>query len=457
MADERIIRFDGGSLVLDGFPASEVPAGFLDDPRIRKPRGPASLYHQVVLDLHRRKIPYVDEARGYGVLGRPHVKDRAPRPYQVDAVTAWRAAGRRGTVVLPTGAGKSFVAELCIADADRHALVIAPTLDLVGQWYDVLRRAFGDPVGILGGGVHEIADLTVATYDSAWLHVAKTGNRFGLLVFDEVHHLPGASYSQAAEASIAPFRLGLTATLERGDGSHSRIDELVGPVVSRLEITDLKGDFLAEYHTEIIAVHLSAEDRVAYELARGKYRAFVDSQGLGGGAGGWQRFIQVAARSKEGRDAFRAWRESRRIIEGAPAKLRMLEELLRQHTDTRCIVFTNDNATVYEISRRLLLPAITHQTDVKERRALLTAFGDGSLPVLVTSRVLNEGVDLPSAEIAIVLSGTQTVREHVQRLGRILRKAEGKQAVLYELIVADSIEERQSERRRAHVAYGGAG
>ena len=116
-------------------------------------------------------------------------------------------------------------------------------------------------------------------------------------------------------------------------------------------------------------------------------------------------------------------------------------------------MFTNDNATVYEISRRLLLPAITHQTDLKERRAMLAAFADGRLPVIVTSKVLNEGVDIPSADVAIVLSGTATVREHVQRLGRILRKQEGKQAVLYELVVEDSAEERTSARRREHAAY----
>ena len=130
-----------------------------------------------------------------------------------------------------------------------------------------------------------------------------------------------------------------------------------------------------------------------------------------------------------------------------------VEELLRRHRDGRVILFTNDNATVYDISRRLLLPAITHQTDAKERRALLAAFSDGTLPVLVTSRVLNEGVDIPAADVAVVLSGTGTVREHVQRLGRILRPSEGKQAILYELVVEGTSEEVTSARRRDHVAY----
>lgn len=117
------------------------------------------------------------------------------------------------------------------------------------------------------------------------------------------------------------------------------------------------------------------------------------------------------------------------------------------------IIFTNDNMTAYRISSLFLIPCITHQTKIKERRQLISKFTDGSLPVLVTSRVLNEGVDLPSAEVAIVMSGTGTVREHVQRLGRILRPSEGKHAVLYELVAQDTAEEYTSRRRRRHDAY----
>lgn len=454
MSRPRLVRFDRGTLLLEHFPPSELPEGFVHDPRVGLPRGRASRYHDVLLDLHRRGVPYDDRARRYERLDRPWDEPNEPRDYQREAVDAWRAAGRRGVVVLPTGAGKSFVARLCIRDAGRSALVVAPTLDLVSQWADQLLRTFGPPIGILGGGAHEIEDITVSTYDSAWMHVERYGDRFGLVVFDEVHHLPGPTFAQAAEGAIAPFRLGLTATLERPDGEHAQIERLVGPVVYRREIRELAGDFLAEYRTECLQVQLSEADRAAYDLAWGTYRGFVESRGLSlGGPGGWQRFLREASKSREGRVALRSWREARRILQGADAKLRLLEELLARHRDGRVLVFTHDNATVYGISRRLLLPAVTHQTPIQERRALLAGFADGSLPALVTSRVLNEGVDIPSADVAIVLSGTATVREHVQRLGRILRRREGKQAVLYELVVAETAEERTSARRRDHDAY----
>jgi superfamily II DNA or RNA helicase len=449
----RILRFDRGTLLLEGFPDEEVPPSFRKDARVGMWRAPAIAYHQVALDLHKRGIPYDDQARAYGPLNREHRSERTPRDYQREAVAAWRAAGRRGTVVLPTGAGKSFVAELAIALCDRSALVVAPTLDLVGQWYDGLRRAFGDPVGIVGGGVHEVHDITVTTYDSAYIHVERYGARFGLVVFDEVHHLPGATYSQAAEGSLAPFRLGLTATLEREDGGEERVESLIGPVVYRKGIRDLSGEFLASYQTEVLEVSLSQEERAAHDGAMALYRSFRESRGIGGGRSGWNHFLREAARSSEGRKAHRAWLDARRILQGNQAKLQRLEELLRQHASDRVLVFTNDNATVYKLSRQLLLPAITHQTDLKERSRLLQDFSDGTLPVLVTSRVLNEGVDLPAADVAIVLSGTSTVREHVQRLGRILRPQADKHAILYEIVVEESAEQRTSRLRREHDAY----
>src|SRR5262249_26761988 len=119
----------------------------------------------------------------------------------------------------------------------------------------------------------------------------------------------------------------------------------------------------------------------------------------------------------------------------------------------RVLVFTYDNATVYQIARRFLVPAITHQTKTRERRLILQRFHSGEYPVIVTSQVLNEGVDVPAANVGIILSGTGSVREHVQRLGRLLRQQGDKQAVLYEVVKRRTAEEFTSDRRRQHHAY----
>src|SRR6202034_3586325 len=188
--------------------------------------------------------------RAYEELTQGAVARREPRPYQREALAAWKHARGRGVVVLPTGAGKSHVAAMAIDDRRRSTLVVAPTLDLVRQWYDLLGATFGVPIGLLGGGEHDVQALTVATYDSAHLHMDHLGARFGLVVFDECHHLPGASYAMAAKACLAPYRLGLTATPERSDGRDAELAGLIGPVAYRKDIIELSGGHLAEYDSQ---------------------------------------------------------------------------------------------------------------------------------------------------------------------------------------------------------------
>lgn len=452
------VRFEGGTLVLDGPEGTgpdTLPAGFVWDPRIGRARAPANAYGSLVEEARASSVELEDRAKAYRKLDElRHLSTRAPRAYQEEAVAAWKAARWRGVIVLPTGAGKSYVAERVIAEARRSTLVVVPTLDLLSQWYGNLRAAFGCEIGLLGGGHHEILDITVTTYDSAAIHMDRYGDRFGLVIWDEAHHLPAPAYARAAASLVAPLRLGLTATPERPDGGEQLMYELVGPPCYRREITELAGDFLAEYTTEVVTVRLSDAEREAYEAARTRYRAFVTSEGISmRGPDGWRRFLVAAARSREGRAAFRAHLEARRIAHGTERKVDLVRALVAHEWGRRTLVFTNDNATAWKIAELLLAPCITHHTDVKERRAWLDAFGAGEVTVLVTSRVLNEGVDLPSAEVAIVVSGTSTVRESVQRLGRILRPGHDKQAILYELVTEGTSEVFASERRREHDAY----
>lgn len=412
------------------------------------------MYAPLVRHLRRAARPYDDEARAYQELSTGLQVRREPRPFQAAALKAWWAAGGQGQVILPTGSGKSHVALMAIDKARRSALVVAPTLDLVRQWYDLLSASFRQPVGVIGGGDYQVEPLTVITYDSAHLHMEHLGAKFGMVIFDECHHLPGESYSLAAESCLAPFRLGLTATPERQDGRERLLDTLIGKEVYREEIVDLSGDYLAEYETVRIVVELSAEEREEHDRARAQYRAFVARQGIRiGSPEGWQEFIQRAAVSEAGRAAMRAYRRQRELAFAAPAKLDYVEHLLHEHRHERSILFTQDNRTAYEISRRFLVPAITHQTKVTERSHILSSLNDGVYNAVVTSKVLNEGVDVPSASVAIVVSGSGSVREHVQRLGRVLRKSGDKRATLYELITADTTETHTSRRRREHSAY----
>lgn len=452
------IRFQSGTLLIDcqGEPPAEIANFCHRDNRVQAFRATASDYAPIILSLYKNKIPYDDKARRYTTLDLPGKLSREPRFYQREALKAWERSMRRGIVVLPTGTGKSFLAQMAIASGKRSTLVVVPTLDLLAQWALQLKNAFGCPVGTLGGGSHDIQDITVSTYDSALLSLDTNGDRFGLLVVDECHHLPGAAYSQIAKMCLAPYRLGLTATPERPDGLHLEYSSLLGPICYRKEITDLPEEtVLAPYETIPVYTPLDEDELKEYQRSREIYTNFVRRERISfGSPQGWNNFLRVCARSREGRAAFQAYMEQKRISRSPRSKFRMVAELLAAHRHDRTLIFTADNATAYQLGNLFALPVLTHHTKTAERMEFLERFRSGEYPVLVTSKVLNEGVDVPAANIGIVVSGSGSVREHVQRLGRILRPSPGKTALLYELISEGTGETYTSERRRMHPAYG---
>jgi superfamily II DNA or RNA helicase len=452
------LAFNEGTVLVEGLPegANSGLPGVEFDHRIRQFRAQAIEYRPIVEHLRRHHIAYIDNARDYNKVDWKLRVEKEAFPHQTEGVQAWIKADKRGVVVLPTGTGKTHLANLAIEQAGRPTLVVTPTIDLMNQWYDELSMSFATEVGLLGGGYYDIRPLTVTTYDSAYLNMDRLGNKFGLIVFDECHHLPGPTYGLAAICAIAPFRLGLTATPERADNAHTHLDSLIGPIVYRREITQLRGRFLAEYQVMTLYVNLTDEERFEYERAREIYRQFVQDAGIDmRRPNAWAQFLFTAHRSTEGRQAYLAYRRQRELALAAPAKLNLLGKLLDRHNGDRILIFTHDNATVYKIARRFLVPVITHQTKTKERREVLLRFNAGTFPIVATSRVLNEGVNVPEANVAVILSGTGSVREHVQRLGRILRKSGEKEATLYEVITRGTVEEFTSNRRRQHSAYGG--
>jgi superfamily II DNA or RNA helicase len=210
---------------------------------------------------------------------------------------------------------------------------------------------------------------------------------------------------------------------------------------------------LAAFQIRPIYVELSPAEREAYRHALVERNNFLQANRISlSSLTGWNRFVMASARSVEGRRAMRAHREARRIAHATPAKLRILQVILADHPGAKTVIFTEDNSTAYEVSQRFLIPCITHQTAIKERQFMLEAFKGGTYKALVTSKVLNEGVDMPDASIGVILSGSASNREFVQRLGRILRRGQDKKAVLYEVVSRETREERVAERRRGTLA-----
>lgn len=446
------LKFDRGTLILHPPPRGKAWMDFATwDDRVERFRIPAIQYRTLVETLQAEGTNFEDQARGFERLTMTTSLEREPYPHQREALEAWTQAGRKGVVVLPTAAGKTYLAQMAMQATPRSTLITVPTLDLMHQWYTHLLAAFPDvEVGLLGGGSRDRTPILVATYDSAAIHAETLGNRYALLICDECHHLPSDFNRVIAEYSIAPYRLGLTATPDRTDGRHTDLDFLLGTVVYHRTAEELAGQALATHEVVQIKVKLSQEERDRYNTLIQTRNHFLEQRNIHlGSIDGWQRFVMVSAQSQAGRRAMLAHREARAIALGTEGKLRILDDLLGQHYPERTIVFTNDNATVYRISQQFLIPAITHQTPVKERHEILQKFREGVYHTLVVSHVLNEGVDVPDARVAIILSGTGSSREYIQRLGRVLRKGHGnKQAVLYEVIAEETTEEGVSRRRR---------
>ena len=450
------LTYDQGTVVVDNFPKHlETRFEFLRwDNRTQQYRVPGYRYRELIEDFSEADLEFDDAVRSYEKTATDLKEPIKPRAHQQEAQDAWMKASCRSTVCLPTGAGKTILAVLTIAEIKRSTLVVVPTLDLMSQWEAVLEKFIGEPIGLLGGGSHDIQPITIATYDSGQMHIERYGNRFGFLIFDECHHLPGPLYQKIALCSIAPYRLGLSATLERADGKESVIYDLVGPLVYEGDVQQMIGAGLAPYEVITIEVPMNEKEQDQYDRARGMYTDFIKKQRINMSApNGWQTFMFKSSRSAEGKLAMKAFREQKQLAQASANKLKELWQIIRFHREDRMIIFTNDNALAYRIGKLFLLPVLTHQTKMKERKRMLAEFKEGHLKILVTSKVLNEGVDVPEASVGVVVSGSSAIREHVQRLGRILRAQKDKTAILYELISQGTSEYFVNKRRREHRAY----
>jgi superfamily II DNA or RNA helicase len=205
-----------------------------------------------------------------------------------------------------------------------------------------------------------------------------------------------------------------------------------------------------------VPVALDATERRRYRELRGRFATSYAAFQRKMPDAAWREYMRDASRTTQGRAALAAWREYHALLAYPDGKRAALREILGEHRGSRTLVFTADNATAYAIARELLVMPITHEIRRSERTRALAGFRTGECPVLVSSQVLEEGFDVPDADLAIVVGGSASPRRHVQRVGRVLRPRDGKRALIYELAVAESTEAADVARRRAGLGVGAA-
>jgi superfamily II DNA or RNA helicase len=436
--------FDKGTLLLRG--EVGTPYGKWD-PRVGCYRIKAIHYRDVLAYLKESALHFQDNVPDLPPIQT--LKDTVElRPYQNQALANWSRASMRGVLALPTAAGKTYIALKAISRLKTQTLIVVPTLDLIDQWRQRVMECLNTEAGAVGGGENNVQMITVSTYDSAYLQAEALGNRFMFIVFDEVHHLASQSYMQIGEMYIAPYRMGLTATYERTDERHKLLPQLVGDLVYTAKVKDLAGKHLSPYSHEKIYAELTPDEERTYESQMMVFRNYLKEKGITlRSAADFQRFIMTTGRDRRAREALLARNRALKVALNSETKLNHLAKQLEAHRDEKTLIFTLHNDLVYRISRKFLTPALTYQTPKGERREILDNFRSGKYRVIVTSQVLDEGVDVPDASVGFILSGTGSKREYIQRLGRLLRKVEGKQAKLVEIVSKETVEVRISRRR----------
>jgi len=355
------------------------------------------------------------------------------RPYQAEAAAAFGAAGA-GVVVLPCGSGKTIVGMQAIAQQSSETLIITSNAASVAQWRSELldKTTLGsESIGEYTGHAKQLRPVTITTYqmlthrpsrDGGFPHLDLFERReWGLVIYDEVHLLPAPVFRATARIQ-ARRRLGLTATLIREDGAAPLVFTLVGPKRYDTAWRELED-------AGWIAVARCAEVRVPFDAERRMSYALADE------------------------------RERFRLASCNPSKDALVARLLAEHPGAQALVIGYYVDQLRRIAQTLGAPVITGKTPRHEREELYASFRAGELAVLCVSKVANFALDLPSASVAVQISGTFGSRqEEAQRLGRLLRPKPGDNAAhFYTLVTHETCEQDFAHNRQRFLAEQGYG
>lgn len=445
-----ILYYDKGSIVISGI--NQIPYSVID-PRTNQLRALALHYQDIITYLQNSGIQYEDNVMELIPIQNLRIENinLSLRAYQKKAIENWVKAGKKGCIILPTGSGKTIIAIKLIEIINSSTLIVVPTLDLMEQWTKFLSKYFQKiEIGNIGGGIFNITGITVSTYDSAYIRSSFIGNKFAFVIFDELHHLAAPGYRTIAEQFTSPYRLGLTATYEREDNLHLDFPRLVGGIVYQSSVNELARDkHLASFIVEKRYVKLLPEEEIEYQKNYDQYLSYLHKLGIKYDQIGFQKLIMISGKNQYARNALLARNKALDIALNSQSKIVELRKILSENPDRKTIIFTQHNKLVYLISNNFLIPFITHKSSKQEREDALNGFRDGRYRVLVTSKVLDEGIDVPDAELGIIVSGTGSKREFIQRLGRLLRtKPNFTNAKLIEIISSGTSEINTSVRRK---------
>ncbi|MCS7128457.1 MAG: DEAD/DEAH box helicase [Sulfolobales archaeon] len=377
------------------------------------------------------------------------------RPYQREALNKWIENKFKGIVALPTGSGKTIVALAALAQASKRTLIVTFTKEQMFQWKDMIARFLnvsGGYVGLFYGEDKTISQITISTYQSAYKNINVLGKYFSLLIVDECHHLPADKFKAIAIGCIAPYRLGLSATVVREDGRHTELFPLMGGVIYHKSASELSSmGYLAKFKVITVKVRPTKDEVGEYVELRKAYKSIV----------GDRRFDEVLELAKKGDakavEALRIHSRMRMLIAFSKSKIEKAVEIVREELEkgSKIIVFTQFVEQAKKLSQELNAGLLIGEMNSDERKRILSDFKASQSSVLVVTTVGDEGLDIPDANVGVIVSGTGSRRQFIQRLGRLLRPKGGDvEARLYEIVVEGTLDEFVARRRKKALDKG---
>ncbi len=317
-----------------------------------------------------------------------------------------------------------------MAKSRTTTLILVTNTVSARQWREELIARTSlteDEIGEYSGARKEIRPVTIATYQvlttrrkGVYTHLDLLDARdWGLVLYDEVHLLPAPIFRMTADLQ-ARRRLGLTATLVREDGREDDVFSLIGPKRFDAPWKDIEAQgYIAPADCVEVRVSLSEGERMAYAIAEPEERY--------------------------------------RLASCSPVKDRVVADIVARHKGAQTLVIGQYLDQLEGLAQRLGAEIITGQTSVAQRQKLFGAFREGTLDLLVVSKVANFSVDLPEASVAIQVSGTFGSRqEEAQRLGRVLRpKKDAGTAHFYTVVARDTVDADFAAHRQRFLAEQG--
>jgi len=369
------------------------------------------------------------------------------REYQREALDAWKRNGMRGVISLPTGAGKTLIGLGAIREAGSSTLIVTFTNEQLRQWLDSLKSSLsGTPkVGIFYSKKKEISPITVTTYQSAIRHLKELSPSFKLLIIDEAHHLPAEKFKNIALGLVAPYRMALSATPFRSDGKHVELFRLMGGLVYYKPLEELVSrGYLANFRVIQVKLPLTVQERERYITLLTRFRSLSKGRMI-------RELVNALQKGDvEAAEALRVHNEMRMLTALTQAKLNKIREIVELNKEKKVVIFTQYVEHAETISRFLGSLLLTGKMSKGDRVRVLEEFKESKKGVLVLTTVGDEGLDIPDANVGIIVAGTSSKRQFIQRLGRLLRNSSGdKTAILYELITQGTSEEYQAKKRKS--------